>query len=50
MLLYIFEALLSDPVYGANVNEAGWNWLGYAAGLPRPDTIYSDQLTMIKKQ
>ena len=50
MLLYIFEALLSDPVYGANVNEAGWNWLNYTAGQPRPASIYSDQLAMIKKQ
>lgn len=48
MLMYIFEALLSDPIYGANTNEAGWKWLGFTPGEPRPKTIYSDQLTMIK--
>lgn len=48
MLLYIFEALLSDPVYGANVNEVGWKWLNYTAGQPQPKSIYSNQLTMIK--
>ncbi len=36
MLLHIFEALLSDPVYGGNKDEVGWDWLGYTAGQPRP--------------
>lgn len=36
MLMYIFEALLSDPLYGANPGGIGWNWLGYNPGQPRP--------------
>jgi gluconate 2-dehydrogenase gamma chain len=36
MLLYIFEATLGDPIYGANKKEAGWKWLHFTAGLPRP--------------
>ena len=41
-LIYIFEALLSDPIYGGNPGEIGWNWLEHAPGLPRPtkDTMY----------
>ena len=50
MLMYIFEALLSDPVYGANVDEKGWKWLGYTPGEPRPESIYSEQLAMIRKR
>jgi len=37
MLLYLFEALLTDPVYGANPDGTGWKWLGHFPGLPRPD-------------
>jgi hypothetical protein len=36
MLLHIFEALLSDPIYGANTDEKGWQWLDYTPGIPRP--------------
>jgi len=36
MLLHIFEALLADPIYGGNKDEAGWKWLGYIPGQPRP--------------
>ncbi len=36
LLNYIFEALLSDPVYGGNTNKAGWQWLEHQAGFPRP--------------
>jgi len=50
MLLYIFEALLSDPVYGANVNEAGWTWLGYTAGQPQPKTIYSEVVNQLNSK
>ncbi len=38
LLTYIFEALLSDPVYGGNPNEIGWKWLEHIPGLPRPTT------------
>jgi len=33
----IFEALLSDPIYGSNTNESGWKWLEHTAGNPRPE-------------
>ncbi len=36
MLYYLFEALLSDPVYGGNTDEIGWRWLEHQAGFPRP--------------
>ena len=41
-LIYIFEALLSDPIYGGNPNEIGWKWLEHTPGLPRPssDNMY----------
>jgi len=35
-LIYIFEALLSDPIYGSNPNKIGWKWLEHTPGLPRP--------------
>jgi gluconate 2-dehydrogenase gamma chain len=42
-LLYIFEALLSNPVYGANPDEIGWQWLAHQPGFPQPpaDKTYS---------
>lgn len=36
LLLYIAEALLTDPVYGGNTGEAGWRWLQHVPGFPRP--------------
>ena len=33
----IFEALLSDPIYGSNTDEAGWKWLEHTSGNPRPE-------------
>ncbi len=41
-LIYIFEALLADPIYGGNPNEIGWKWLEHTPGLPRPtsDKMY----------
>ena len=36
LLYYIFEALLSDPVYGGNPGEIGWRWLEHQPGFPRP--------------
>ena len=37
VLSYLFEALLCDPVYGANTEAAGWHWLGFVPGYPRPE-------------
>lgn len=36
LLRYIFEALLTDPVYGGNKNKMGWTWLEHQAGFPLP--------------
>ena len=36
LLLYICEALLTDPVYGGNPEGIGWTWLGHQPGFPRP--------------
>ncbi len=36
LLVYIFEALLSDPVYGGNPEGIGWQWLEHRPGFPRP--------------
>lgn len=35
VLTLIFEALLSDPIYGSNDHEAGWKWLEHTPGVPR---------------
>lgn len=35
-LIYIFEALLSDPIYGGNPGGIGWEWLNHTPGVPRP--------------
>lgn len=36
LLLYIFEALLSSPVYGGNPDGIGWHWLKHNPGFPQP--------------
>lgn len=36
-LLFLTEALLTDPAYGGNRDETGWQWLGHTPGFPRPD-------------
>lgn len=36
IMLYIVEALLTDPVYGGNTNQVGWKWLQHVPGYPRP--------------
>jgi len=45
ILSYLFEALLSDPIYGGNTNQIGWKWLEHTPGIPRPDeqTRYASQ-------
>lgn len=37
---YLFEAMLGDPIYGSNNKEAGWKWLEFEGGQPRPKEIY----------
>ncbi len=36
LLTFIFEALLSDPVYGSNLEGSAWKWLNHNPGNPRP--------------
>ncbi len=38
LLTYIFEALLSSPVYGGNPEAIGWKWLQHDPGFPLPAT------------
>ena len=40
MMTYIFEAMLGDPIYGGNKNEAGWKWLAFEGGKPRPTKAF----------
>jgi gluconate 2-dehydrogenase gamma chain len=46
LLTYIFEALLTDPVYGGNPNGIGWQWLQHQPGFPHPpkDKQYTELL------
>lgn len=41
LMNYTFEAMFSDPVYGANTKMIGWRWLGYESGFPRPPRVNS---------
>jgi len=34
IMLFIFEALFSDPIYGTNINEIGWKWINHIPGQP----------------
>jgi len=38
---YLFEAMLGDPIYGGNNKEAGWKWLEFEGGQPRPKRRYT---------
>ena len=37
---YLFEAMFGDPIYGGNNKEAGWRWLAFEGGQPRPKERY----------
>ena len=39
MMSYYFEAVFSDPIYGGNVDGAGWKWLAFQPGFPRPNEV-----------
>lgn len=51
-LTYIFEAMISDPIYGFNDQEQGWAWLKHVAGMPRPEahTMYDAIFDTVKSQ
>ena len=38
MMTYLIESLLSDPVYGGNKDQKGWQWLEHIPGFPTPST------------
>jgi len=40
VMSYMFEAMLGDPIYGGNNKEAGWKWLAFEGGQPRPKEAY----------
>ena len=40
ILRYTFEAAFGDPIYGGNNKEAGWKWLAYEGGKPRPTKVF----------
>ncbi|MDF1884096.1 gluconate 2-dehydrogenase subunit 3 family protein [Sulfurimonas sp. SAG-AH-194-C21] len=40
ILRYTFEASFGDPVYSGNNNEAGWKWLEFSGGNPRPIKVF----------
>ncbi len=37
VLSWLFEAILSDPIYGSNRNGISWEWLAHNPGQPRPN-------------
>jgi len=51
-LTFVFEALLSDPIYGANKEGIGWAWLEHNPGQPRPSAAmkYGQFLSYIDQQ
>lgn len=52
MLTFIFEAMVSDPIYGFNSDAIGWNWIQHQAGIPRAskDLIYDEIFTTLQKR
>lgn len=36
LLAYLFEAMLTPPVYGGNPDGIGWQWLEHQGGFPLP--------------
>ena len=36
LINYIYEAMLSPPIYGGNPKGIGWQWLEHQAGFPLP--------------
>ena len=51
ILTYIFEAMISDPLYGFNTDGLGWKWLEHQVGYPRPDKahLYDRIFTTVQK-
>ena len=45
LLYYTIEAMLSDPIYGGNINEIGWRWLNHHTGKPQPKKPFGEKIT-----
>ena len=41
---YGIEAMLSDPIYGGNFNQIGWNSTNHFIGFPRPLKTYGQKI------
>ena len=37
LMYYLTEALMTDPIYGGNPDQIGWQWLEHQSGFPRPE-------------
>ena len=48
LLVYIFEALLSSPIYGGNPDGIGWRWLEHNPGFPQP-TSSNSYMKLLKR-
>ena len=50
LLTFIFEAMISDPIYGFNTDGVGWKWLAHQVGMPRPtkELIYDTVFTTVQ--
>ena len=44
LLYYTIEALLSEPIYGGNIDKLGWKWLGVDGGKPQPQKPFGEIL------
>ncbi len=38
LINYLYEAMMSPPIYGGNPSGIGWQWLQHQAGFPLPAT------------
>jgi gluconate 2-dehydrogenase gamma chain len=36
VMKYLLEAILGDPIYNINTNQAGWKMLNHQTGIPQP--------------
>lgn len=52
LLTFIFEAMISDPIYGFNTDEIGWKWLQHQAGYPRAskELMYDNIFATLQNQ
>ncbi len=41
---YGIEAMFSDPIYGGNFNQIGWNSVNHFIGIPRPSKTYGQKI------